>query len=67
MNRKIVTSDEMRLLLMQLISDVAPEADPTPIADGQDIRAAFDLDSMDFANLVVAIHKRIRVNIPELD
>jgi acyl carrier protein len=62
-----VTNDEIRLLLIQLISDIAPEADPTSIADDEDIREAFDLDSMDFANLVVAIHKRTGINIPELD
>ncbi|GLI92578.1 acyl carrier protein [Methylocystis echinoides] len=64
---KIVTDDGIRSLPLQLISDIAPEADPTSIADDEDIREAFDLDSMDFANLVVAIHKRTGVNIPELD
>jgi len=62
-----VTNDEIRSLLLQLISDIAPEADPSSVADEEDIREAFDLDSMDFANLVVAIHKRTGVNIPELD
>ncbi|RTL85731.1 MAG: acyl carrier protein [Hyphomicrobiales bacterium] len=62
-----MTSDEIRSLLLQLISDIAPEADPSSVADGADIREAFDLDSMDFANLVVAIHKRTGVNIPEVD
>lgn len=62
-----MTNDEIRSLLLQLISDIAPEADPSSVADEEDIREAFDLDSMDFANLVVAIHKRTGVNIPELD
>ncbi|MEK8095529.1 acyl carrier protein [Methylocystis sp. IM3] len=62
-----MTSDEIRSLLLQLISDIAPEADPSSVADDADIREAFDLDSMDFANLVVAIHKRTGVNIPEVD
>lgn len=62
-----MTNDEIRSLLLQLISDIAPEADPTSIADDEDIREAFDLDSMDFANLVVAIHKRTGIDIPELD
>ncbi|WP_424363338.1 acyl carrier protein [Methylocystis parvus] len=62
-----MTNDEIRSLLLQLICDIAPEADPTSIAEDEDIREAFDLDSMDFANLVVAIHKRTGVSIPELD
>jgi acyl carrier protein len=62
-----VTNDEIRSLLLQLICDIAPEADPSSVADDEDIREAFDLDSMDFSNLVVAIHKRTGVNIPEVD
>jgi acyl carrier protein len=62
-----VTNDEIRSLLHQLICDIAPEADPSSVADDEDIREAFDLDSMDFANLVAAIHKRTGVNLPELD
>ncbi len=62
-----MTHEETRSLLLELISDIAPEADPASVADDEDIREAFDLDSMDFANLVVAIHKRTGVNIPELD
>ena len=62
-----MTNDELRSLLHQLISDIAPEADPSSVADDADIREAFDLNSMDFANLEVAIHKRTGANIPELD
>lgn len=62
-----MTNDEIRSLLLQLICDIAPEADPSSVANDADIREAFDLDSMDFANLVAAIHKRTGVNIPELD
>jgi acyl carrier protein len=32
-----------------------------------DLREVFDLDSMDFANLVGAIHNRLKVNIPKAD
>ena len=62
-----MTNDEIRSLLLQLIGDIAPEADPSSVADDADIREAFDLDFMDFANLVVAIHKRTGANIPEVD
>ena len=62
-----MTNDEIRSLLLELICDIAPEAEPASIADQDDIREAFDLDSMDFSNLVVAIHKRTGVDIPEVD
>ncbi len=62
-----MTNEEIRSLLLELILDIAPEADPASVTDHDDIREAFDLDSMDFSNLVVAIHKRTGVSIPEVD
>jgi len=62
-----MTDTEIRALILQLICNIAPEADPAAARDQDDIREAFDLDSMDFANLVTAIHKRTKINIPESD
>jgi len=62
-----MTNEELRALILELICEIAPEADPAAVRDPDDIREAFDLDSMDFANLVVAIHKRTKIDIPEAD
>jgi acyl carrier protein len=62
-----MTNEELRSLILELICEIAPEADPTAAQDQDDLREIFDLDSMDFANLVVAIHKRTKINIPEQD
>ena len=65
--RSPMTDPEIRALILQLISDIAPEADIASANDKDDIREAFDLDSMDFLNLVTAIHDRTKINIPESD
>ena len=62
-----MTDAEIRKLILELICDIAPEADPNTARDADDIREAFDLNSMDFVNLVTAIHERTKVNIPERD
>jgi acyl carrier protein len=62
-----MTDPEIRALVLQLISDIAPEADIASANDKDDLREAFDLDSMDFLNLVTAIHDKTKVNIPESD
>lgn len=62
-----MTDAEIRDLILTLICEVAPEADPTLAGDRDDIREVFDLDSMDFTNLVVAVHDRTKVSIPEAD
>ncbi len=58
---------EIRALILELIGEIAPEADPASARDQDDLREVFDLDSMDFANLIVAIHNRTKVAIPETD
>lgn len=35
-----------------------------PLAD---LREALDIDSMDFLNFIIAVHRRLGVEIPELD
>jgi len=62
-----MTNEELRSLLLELIRAIAPEADTGSVRDQDDLREAFDLDSMDFLNLVVAIHERIKIDIPEAD
>ena len=62
-----MTDAEIRALILQLICEIAPEADPAAARDQDDIREAFDLDSMDFINLVTAIHERTKIDIPERD
>jgi acyl carrier protein len=49
------------------IKAVAPDlADETIPADA-DLRETLDLDSMDVLNWVAALHRRLGVDIPELD
>ena len=62
-----MTNEELRSLILELICEIAPEADPASAGDRDDLRETFDLDSMDFANLVAAIHKRTNIDVPEAD
>ena len=62
-----MTNEELRSLILELICEIAPEADPAAAGDRDDLRETFDLDSMDFANLVAAIHKRTKIDVPEAD
>ncbi len=62
-----MTEAEIKALVLELICELAPEADTGSASDRDDIREVFDLDSMDFSNLVVALHKRTGIDIPEAD
>ncbi len=62
-----MTDKEIRALIAELIGEIAPEADVSALADDEDMREALDLDSMDFNNLIIALHKRTGVDVPESD
>ncbi len=62
-----MTEAEARAAIYDVLSGIAPEADPATVAGDEDLREALDLDSMDFMNFVVALHERIGLDIPEAD
>ena len=48
----------------QLIA-IAPEVEEGDLSDSELLRDQVDLDSMDWLNFLVALHKRFDVEIPE--
>lgn len=61
------TPDEIRAAVLAVLGEIAPEADPAEIDPGEGLRQQLDLDSMDYLNFVVALHRRLGVEIPETD
>lgn len=59
--------DELRSIILQELSDIAPDIDTAMVKDNDNLQDEYDLDSMDAVNLVTAIHKRLGVNIPDRD
>ncbi len=62
-----MTEAEIRALLADLIGQIAPEADLSTVGVDEDLREALDLDSMDFNNLIIALHKRTGIAVAEPD
>lgn len=58
---------DIRKVVQEEISNIAPEVDLATIDPASDLREAIDIDSMDFLNFITAIHHRLGVEIPELD
>ena len=59
--------DQIREVVLSLLGEIAPEADLAAMKPDVSFRDQLDLDSMDFLNFVVALHKELRVDIPEAD
>jgi acyl carrier protein len=62
-----MTPDEIRAAVLRAVASVAPEADLATLAGNADVREQLDLDSVDFLNVLVAIHDAVGVDIPEVD
>ncbi len=62
-----MNENEIRAAFLEELRNIAPEADLAKLDPSADLREALDIDSMDFLNLMIAIHRRLGVDIPELD
>lgn len=58
---------EIVKLLSQEIGRIAPDIDIADIEKDGDLREQFDIDSMDFLNLIGALSKQLKLPIPESD
>ena len=56
-----------RELLQQVLAEVAPDVDPAELAPDADLRAAADLDSMDFLALLEGLSEQTGLDLPESD
>lgn len=62
-----MTKDEATALLTARLHEIAPEVDFAAIDPDLPIQEAASIDSLDFLNLVTAIHDRAGVEIPVRD
>ena len=62
-----MTMDEARALVIDALSNIAPEADYDALRGEAVLRDTLDLDSMDFLNFVADLHDRTGLDIPEAD
>lgn len=58
---------EIRAAIREELARLAPEIDFEALDPAVDLREQADLDSMDFLNLITALHQRLGVDIPDSD
>ncbi|MFT5934072.1 MAG: acyl carrier protein [Hydrogenophaga sp.] len=62
-----MNATEIRQLAASVLAGIAPEADLFSVGEGEDLREALDLDSMDFLNFIVGLSQGSGQAIPESD
>ncbi len=58
---------DVRQIVIDIISDIAPDEDVSNIDDAKSLREQLDLDSMDFLDIVMELRKRHKVEVPQED
>jgi acyl carrier protein len=62
-----MSKDEVRTAVLAALARIAPEMDPRTLRPDVPVREQIDLDSMDFLNFLVEIHRALGVDVPETD
>lgn len=60
-------STDIEAVFLEELNRIAPDADLADLDRTADLRDALDIDSMDLLNLLIALHERLGVDIPERD
>jgi acyl carrier protein len=58
---------EIRALALRVLQSIAPEIEEIDLRDDKPLRAQIDLDSMDWLNFLLGLHRELSVDIPESD
>jgi len=62
-----MTEAEIKQAVRDALSNVAPEVDLDAIDPARDLRDQIDMDSVDFLNFVIGLHKECNIEIPDAD
>ena len=58
---------EIRTVALSVLMSIAPEIEEDELRDDRPLRNQVDLDSMDWLNFVLGLHRELKVEIPEAD
>ena len=58
---------EIKTRVIAIIRSIAPEVEEGELRADRPLRDQVDLDSMDWLNVLVALHEKLHVDIPEAD
>ncbi|WP_454751856.1 acyl carrier protein [Cupriavidus necator] len=57
----------IRAVVVSTLCEIAPEIEPQALRPDRPLRREVDLDSMDWLRFLLALHEKLKVEIPESD
>ena len=62
-----MTKDDVKTIILNIISEIAPDEDLSAIQGEIALRQQLELDSMDFLDIVMELRKKHHIEVPEAD
>ena len=62
-----MTKDQCKQVVIDIITDIAPDEDLSTLKSDVRLRDQLQLDSMDFLDIVMELRKRHGIEVPEAD
>ena len=62
-----MTAVDMKQTIFDVLGTIAPEVEPDDVDPTANLQDELDIDSMDFLNFMMGLHKKTGVDIPEKD
>lgn len=62
-----MTRDEIRDITLEVLGQIAPEAELGGLDPAKSFRDQFELDSVDYLNFVLTLQQRLDIQIPEME
>lgn len=62
-----MNDQELRAQVITVLKSIAPEVEESELVAGRPLRSQVDLDSMDWLNVLIGLHEKLHVDIPESD
>ena len=62
-----MSESDVRAAVLAVLRSIAPELEVETLDPARPLREQIDLDSIDWLNVIVALHERFGVDIPEAD
>jgi|694.fasta_scaffold12846_11 acyl carrier protein len=57
----------IREVVLEGLHQIAPEADLESLSDQVEFRRELEIDSFDFLRLLIIVHERLGIDVPEAD
>jgi acyl carrier protein len=62
-----MNTEQVRQVVIDIITDIAPDESIEGLKDEVSLREQLDLDSMDFLDIVMELRKRHKIEVPQED